>query len=128
MITEKCYNETIWSLVEKVDGISDAVSVETWPYSHFVTKSGQMHASKKGFYVRINIGLFNIKAIRVMEILGQTITKLHEWMGANKEKLYFVNHHVKSVGGDNSRIQIDLVFDNTTDLAIRLLSYQPRRG
>jgi len=109
-------------LYDKIEGSSDAVSIDSLPYEIFVNKDGtKLDSRKQSFTVAVKIAFFGIRTRRMIEVIADTFNRLHEWMEQWGGDICFVNHTIKSVSGENSRMEIIILFDKASDFALKLL-------
>jgi len=122
MLDLETYQNIILSLYDKIEGSSDAVSIDSLPYEIFVNKDGtKLDSRKQSFTVAVKIAFFGIRTRRMIEVIADTFNRLHEWMEQWGGDICFVNHTIKSVSGENSRMEIIILFDKASDFALKLL-------
>jgi len=121
MLDIETYQNIILSLYDKIEGSSDAVSIDSLPYDVFVSKSGKLDSRKQSFSVGVRVSFFGIRTRRMIEIIADTFERLRDWMEQWSGDICFVNHTIKSVSGENSRMEIIILFDKASDFALKLL-------
>ena len=122
MLDLKIYQNILLSLYDKMEGSSDAVSIDSLPYDVFVSKDGtKLDSRRQSFTVAIRVSFFGIRTPRMIEIIADTFGRIREWIEQWSGDICFMNHTIKSVSGENSRMEIIILFDKASDFALKLL-------
>lgn len=120
MLDKEKYEQVLKSLEDKLDSTSDLLSVEAYPYEEFITSNGKLDSRKKYFSIRFVMLYHNVRAERFAEVASKLFFKMSEWM-REFDDVYFMKE-IKSINGENSRLEIDIKFDNLSSITKRILT------
>ena len=121
MLEKEKYSEIIESLKEHLKECSDVVNAQFAPYDSHFTTTGKWDSRKKGFEVKVMLGLNYLSGERVVRVMADTFSHLNDWTNRWEKELCFTDFSIDSVGGGNARLEIDIYFDDLTTSAKKLL-------
>jgi hypothetical protein len=121
MLTEEKYEEIIRSLASHLKDCSDVINAEIIPFHTYYTKTGKWDSRKKGYKTHIMIGLYNLSGERAVRIMADTFRRLSEWTKEWEKEIFFSEYTMDSIGGSNSRLDVEIYFDDLTESAKKLL-------
>lgn len=120
MISEEKFDLIIKDLEEKFLDTSDLISIETEPYSEFITSEGKMDNRKKYFYIVFTMINYNLRATRFAEVASELFFKLNEWMSGHSDVYFF--HDVKVVSREDQSLKVVIYFNDIKSITKRILS------
>ena len=121
MIEKEVYDSILEDLAEEIQGTSDLLTVQAYPYETFITSSGKIDNRKKYFSIKFIVLTYSIGALRFSQIMTDIFQRMSSWI-EKQEYIYFLISDMKSVSsGDTPRIEIEIKFDNMIDISKRLL-------
>lgn len=120
MLSKEKYDQVLDKLEEFLKDSSDLVSVEAYPYGDFITSSGKIDSRKGSFFVRFNLLQYNVGAEKFTFVLAQMTKTIYSWM--NHFPDIYWTYNFKSVNGENSRIEIDIKFNDLKSVTKKILT------
>lgn len=121
MIEKEKYYEILDSLGKHLNNASDLVNVVTIPYDDYFTSTGKMDSRKGGFAITLYISHSFVSPRKFVSIISDTFSRIDDWMEEWSDSIAFLDYKASSVGGDNPRIELKIVFDDMVESAKRLL-------
>ena len=121
MLTEEKYLEVIESLNENLTECSDVVNAQIASYGSHFTSTGKWDNRKKGFEIKIMLGLNYLSGERIVNVMSNTFSHLNEWTNAWRREICFTDFSMDSVGGGNARLELNIFFDDLTSSVKKLL-------
>jgi hypothetical protein len=121
MVNEEIYNNLLDTLAKKLSGTSDIVNVEIQSYSAFLTNNGQLHGNRQFFSFKVMVQNYGIPVIRFFAALGDTFTRITEWMNEWSSEIHFADIKANSISADRGTYEIEVRFDSVVDSAKRYL-------
>lgn len=120
MLSKEKYEQILNGLEDKLSNSSDLLSVEAYPYEEFITSNGKLDSRKKYFSIKFVMLYHNVRAERFAEVASELFFKMSEWM-REFDDIYFMNE-IKSINGENSRLEVEIKFDNLSSVTKRILT------
>lgn len=121
MLEEEKYNQAIHSLQKILTDASDMINAEIIPYNNYFTSTGKWDSRKPGFMITFIISNVYLSPRKVTSIMADGFNRIDNWMEEWSDKLAFLEYKLSTVGGENSRMELKIIFDDIVDSAKRLL-------
>lgn len=121
MIEEEKYNSIINSLDTHLHDASDLINVQIKPYSEYFTTTGKLSARQPGFSINLIISNSYLSTRKITMIIADAFTRIDNWMEDWSEEIAFIDYKLSSVGGENPRLELKIIFDDLKTTARSLL-------